>query len=168
MAIPAIAALEAKIKAGSHEDAVDDMWVNMGPLYFPILKGYTMTAQSRLRGTSGQKADVGIRKFINGNVRVVICEDSSYEHMNQAAEWESKREQLAAYCGQTRVQESNFTKTIYGIITVGKNSQFYAYAYGQNKLVCLHDENVAFNFKTQSDEIDRWMSYIYDQVDAGY
>lgn len=167
MSYPAIAALEAKIKAGSHEDAVDDMWVNLGPLYFPLLNGYTMTAQSRPRGTSGQKADVGIRKFINGNVRVVICEDSSYEHMNQAAEWESKREQLKRYCGQTRVEEGTFKKTIYGIITVGKASQFYAYAYGQSDLVCLHDVNKAYDFKAESNFIDYWMAYIRDQVDAG-
>ena len=167
MSIPAIAALEANIKAGAHEDTVDDMWLNLGPLYFPITEGWIKTAQSCTRAGSGQKADVGVRKFINGNVRVVICEDSFYEHMNQASEWESKRIQLKQYCGQTRVAESQFTKTIFGIITVGKASQFYKYAHGQSALVCLHSLDEAYSFKSDEAKIDYWMGYLHDQVAAG-
>ena len=155
MSIPAIAALE--------EDNVDDMWLNLGRLYFPITEGYIMTAQSRLRVESGQRADFGVRKVINGNVRVVICEDSAYENMNLALEWKNKREKLKAYCGQTRVAESDFEQTIFGIIRVGKSSQFYKYAFGQSELLCLHSLDEAYSFKSDKAKIDYWVGYIHDQ-----
>jgi hypothetical protein len=167
MAYPAIAALEAKIKAGSHEDAVDDMWVNIGPLYFPLADGFTMTAQSRLREESGQKSVIGIRKFVNGNVRVVVFEDSSYEHQNQASEWEEKKLQLKRYLGQTRVAEVDFVKTLFGVVTIGKASQFFSYPYGQSELHCLHDESEAYTFKNHQADIDRWMVYVREQILAG-
>jgi hypothetical protein len=166
MAYPAIAALEAKIKAGSHEDAVDEMWVNTAPLYFPLADGFTMSIQSRFRDESRQKGDVGVRKFVNGNVRVVVFEDSSYKHQNQASAWKSKREQLKNYLGQTRVAEKDFKKTLFGVITIGKASQFFSYPF-QSELKCLHDESEAYTFKNHQADVDCWMMYMREQVLAG-
>ena len=167
MSYKPIAALEAKIEAGSHEDTVDDLWVNIAPMYFTLLDGFTMTAQSRIRVDSGQKIDVGVRKFINGNVRVVVFEDASYEHQGQASQWAAKRGQLKRYLGQTRVEEYMFKKTLYGVITIGKASQFFSYPYGQSELQCLHDDSEAYNFKDQQAEVDYWMTYLRDEVKAG-
>ncbi|KAI9780273.1 MAG: hypothetical protein M1839_006833 [Geoglossum umbratile] len=166
MAYPAIVTLEAMIKAGGHEDAVDDMWINIAPLYFPLADGFTMTAQSRLRREGGQKGDIGIRKFINGNARVVVFEEPPYEHQNQASEWE-KKFWLKESLGQTRAAEADFVKTLFGVITIGKASQFFSYPYNQSELHCLHDESEAYTFKHHQADIDRWMVYMREQILAG-
>lgn len=45
MSYPAISAIEAQIKAGSHEDQVDDMWINIGPMYWKFEDGFTTSGQ---------------------------------------------------------------------------------------------------------------------------
>jgi hypothetical protein len=167
MAYPAIVALEAKVEAGSHGGAVDDMWVNIAPLYFLLSDGFTMTVQSRLGDNSGQKGDVDIRKFVNGNVRVVVFEDSCYEHQDQASEWEKMKDQLRGYLAQTRVADPDLKGTLFGVITIGKVSQFFSYPYLQSKLQCLHDESEAYTFKGHQADIDRWMVYMREQILAG-
>ncbi|KAH0547702.1 hypothetical protein FGG08_000191 [Glutinoglossum americanum] len=167
MAHPAIAALEARIKAGNHEDVVDDMWVNTAPLYFLLADGFTVAAQSRFRDESGKEGGIGVRKFVNGNARVVVFEDPFYEHQNQASEWASKRAQLKGYLGQMRMAEPDFQKMLFGVITIGKASQFFSYPYLQSELRCLHDGSEAYTFKNHQAEVDRWMTYMRDQILAG-
>ncbi|KAK0451391.1 uncharacterized protein EV420DRAFT_715330 [Desarmillaria tabescens] len=167
MAFPPIAALEAKIKAGSHEDVVDDMWLNVGSLYFTLADGFTVSGQSRPRVQSGQKIDVGWRKLVNGNVRVFIIEDASYAHKNSGATWDEKRTQLKGYLAQTRVAEPNFKKTLFGAVTIGKATQFFSYPYRQDQLQPLHDVDKAFEFKKHQERIDYYLTYIRDQIKAG-
>lgn len=164
MSYPAIAALEAMIKAGSHQDAVDDMWINIGPIYWKVEDGFITKGLSRPRLASGQMTNVGFREFVNGNVRVIIIEDSFYEYQNPAAEWASKYEQVKSYCGQTRTAEPNNKKPFFVIVTIGKASQFFVYPYGQSELQCLHSLNQAFEFKKDRESVNRWCTWIRDQI----
>ena len=40
MADPVIVDLEAQIKAGSYENAFDNLWLNLAPMYFPRADGF--------------------------------------------------------------------------------------------------------------------------------
>jgi hypothetical protein len=165
MAYPAIAELEAQIKAGSHEDAVDDMWLNIGPLYFPLAEGFT-TVQSRPRASSGQNIDFRVRKFVNGNVRVLIVEVASYEHQDQASVWAGKKDLLKDYLTQTLAAENQFEGTLFGVITIRKASQFFSSSLN-SELRCLHDESEAYTFKDHRADVDHWMVYMREQILAG-
>ena len=105
---------------------------------------------------------------MNGNVRVIIIEDASYEHQNQASKCASKYEQAKSYCGQTRTEEPNNEKPLYVIITVGKASQFFTYPYRQTEHQCLYSLDQAFEFKKDSDSVDQWCTFIRDQIKTDY
>lgn len=66
--------------------------------------------------------DVCFRKFVNGNVRVIIIEDAFYEHQNRASKWASKYDQVKSYCGQTHTEAPNNTQPLFVVVTVGKAS----------------------------------------------
>ena len=65
------------------------------------------------------------------------------------------------------MDEHNFTKTLFGVITIGKGSQFHRYPYQKSELHCLHVEAVAYTFKDHQADVDYWLSYIRGQIDAG-
>ncbi|KAK0451385.1 uncharacterized protein EV420DRAFT_1482495 [Desarmillaria tabescens] len=74
---------------------------------------FTTTGHSCPRVESGQKIDVGWRKLLNGNARMVIIEDASYAHQNSAAEWDAKTIQLNGYMAQTRVVEPSLSVNLF-------------------------------------------------------
>ncbi|KAI9764158.1 MAG: hypothetical protein M1840_008640 [Geoglossum simile] len=155
MAYPAIVALEARIGAGSHADVIDDMWLNISPLYFLLADGFTMAAQPRLEDNSGQKCDASIRKIVQGDVRVVIFSASpSHEHQNQASRWEENKIRFKGCLGQMHTTKPG-SKTLFGVVTIGKASQFFRYRCQQSVLQCLHDESEAYAFKDHRADVDR-------------
>lgn len=109
--------------------------------------------------------DVCFRKFVNGNVRVIIIEDAFYEHQNRASKWASKYDQVKSYCGQTHTEAPNNAQPLFVAVTVGKASQFFTYSYGQSALQCLHSLDQAFEFKKDCEDVDRWCTYAYPRAD---
>ena len=105
---------------------------------------------------------------MNGNVRVIIIEEPFYEYQNQASKWALKYEQVKSYCGQTRAAEPSNTEPLFVVVTVGKASQFFTYPYGQSELQCLHSLSEAFEFKKDFESVDRWCSYIREQIKTKY
>ena len=118
-----------QIKAkDSIENAVDNFWNNLLPLYFKQTLNFGIEQESRpLPKIVKRRADWTIRYVKNGDPKkVVLMEDKRKGKETQSAEWAHALEQLTTYLKLVRTEKGqNSDQTLYGAVNIGTYTRFY-------------------------------------------
>jgi hypothetical protein len=156
----------AELKAGSLEQAVDNMWNNILPRYFDLEENYGTGLEQRPMGTNKQGADLTIRYIQNGMLKkVILVENKRYDVTTQNGAWAVAVEQLTAYLKLVRTEQLAFKDTLFGIVTIGRWSRFYELQDGASTLNDYPGTGGKYyDFKESEDEMDAILYQLYQRT----
>ncbi|KAH9887404.1 hypothetical protein F4778DRAFT_756549 [Xylariomycetidae sp. FL2044] len=140
----------------SDENAVDLMWQNILPEYFPMRDGYGIEHEARpLPGVTKQRADYAIIYVTNGIPRkFCFFEDKAVRYESSDTEWENATEQLTNYMKLGRASNENSHELMFGGVTIGHYTRFFVFEPGASHLVD-YDKGQLLHFKHDEMEIDQ-------------
>jgi hypothetical protein len=150
----------SQLKQNSLEADVDNMWLNILPLYFEARKNYGIEQQSRpWPGVVKIRPDFTLRYIKNGAPKkVVLIEDKRVSDESSSAVWAEAVQQVTDYMTVARASQYKKDSPIeimYAIVTVGHYSRFYELHPGEQTLRDYPGVNgKALEFKEHEESID--------------
>ncbi|KAF2970832.1 hypothetical protein GQX73_g2782 [Xylaria multiplex] len=164
---PIIKSYYRELTKNSLENAVDTLWANILPLYFPLTQGYGIEQQMHpMPGVSKESADIAIRYIQNGqSKKICLIEDKRVKYEASSTKWAAAVEQLTGYMLAVRAYNPNLEETLHGIVTIGHYSRFYILCNNETVLRDRPDtDGNIYHFKDDEVAIDTILCSIFRET----
>ncbi|KAL7919197.1 hypothetical protein ACQKWADRAFT_301988 [Trichoderma austrokoningii] len=149
-----------ELTTSSLGNAVDALWANILPLYFPVIRGFGIELQA-----SSQTADSSVIRCVKKGQQTKMCilEDRRVELESSEDTWNDALERLTGYMVAVRTENTDPAESLYGVVTVGRCLRFYELRGGEMVLRECLDSGRVLGFGDDEVEIDRILCDIATQ-----